>query len=390
MIHWLIHITILILFSFFGSILLKTSLPPWVYWVALVAKLLAGISLGLIFYEYYGFGDTISFFEAAKNADVLSFSGQPRSQFFIQLITPLVYLTGNSYWITSLYLSLFSFISTWYAVQLFIDIYPKHQWVIATSFLFVPSIVFWSSGIMKDVVSFGALHVLISISVYTYAKQRISVIHILCILICLFLLFKIKHYLLITYLFFAGLLFTYSLMKRLPKAWKALSVLVFALFLLSTQYIHPYLKLERIPLTLLQNNQIILEKSTPENRMDIVLKGDRWIDVIKLAPKALHAGIFRPSVLDHTPILGWVHRLENFFLTCLIFLSILIVIRDKPKIDYALLMTALISIGALAVLLAIATPNFGTLVRYKNAYLPYLFMLSGMIPFQYYTSKKAQ
>jgi hypothetical protein len=388
MINWTIHITLIGILAFIAFRYIKINLPAWVFWLGLILKLSAGIVLGLIFYRYYGSGDTISFFEAAKN--LTNIENQPRTQFFVKLLRPFVIFTGDSYWITSLYFSLISYISFWYAVKVLIRFFPEIKWPIAICFLIIPSIVFWSSGIIKDSLASAALAVFIVSIIELYKLKRLVISGLILILITGFILLYVKHYLFITSIIFGAILFSFSVFKKMQLKWRFTSILIILIALAGTQLVHPYLVLNQIPWTLQQNNQAILEKSNPEDRLNIVLEKDSWIEVISNTPKALHAGLFRPSIYDKTPAWGWIHRAENLLLTILMMMSIILFIKKKPTTDWHLLIASLFGILLLAIMLPLSTPNFGTLVRYKNAYMPYLFLICSILPYRYLTSKTVE
>lgn len=387
MTYWVIHIILLGLFSFLFFRSMKTTLPNWAFWLGLSMKLAAGVILGLIFFEYYRAGDTINFFEYAKNSQGYLGDNQPRTQFFVQFLKPFVIISGGSYWISSLYFSFISFLCFWYGIKVLIAFYPGLKWIVTVCFLFIPSIVFWSSGIIKDSLASGALVIAVVSALRIYKGRKITLIDLSLILVSSFLLLKIKHYLLITFILFAGVLFAMMLFKKLNLQWKFTSLLVIIASFFITQFIHPYLAIERIPWTLYQNNKAIIEKTSAEDKLDIVLQTDTWKEILRNVPKALHAGLFRPSIYDNTPIWGWLHRVENLLLTTLIIMSLILVLKEKPTVDWPLFIASICGILLLAILLPISTPNFGTLVRYKNAYMPYLFLISSILPYQYLASQ---
>ena len=383
MTYWIIHISLLGGLSYLSFRFLKGDFPVFLFWSGLALKLIAGIVLGFIFYDYYGGGDTISFFEFAKNGTQVK---NERTGFFVTLIRPLVQSTGDSYWITSLWLSFISFLGSWYAVLMLSRLYPSIKNVIAACFLLIPTVIFWSSGVMKDAVAFAAMMPLIALVVKFYLGSRLSILDVILLLIGAFLLLQIKHYLLITILIFGGILTCFSVLKRTNGMWKwpiAIIILIAALY--ATQFIHPYLKIDRIAWALFENNQAIIQKSDSSD-INLVLADYSWLTILKKIPNALHAGLFRPSILDETPIWGWVHKIENLTLTILLFLTLLLSIKHKPKVDRPLLGASILCILLLVTMLPLSTPNFGTLVRYKNAFMPFLFLLCSILPYRHFTS----
>ena len=103
---------------------------------ALGIKVIAGIVLGLVYFHYYGTGDTLLFSEVASdvvNQYGKSFTGyigflyddpagiiiesypilkEPRTTFFIKIVSIFYLLTSSNYWLTSIYFSLISFLGS--------------------------------------------------------------------------------------------------------------------------------------------------------------------------------------------------------------------------------------------------------------------------------------
>ena len=82
MTYWILHITILGLLSYGTFRLSKSPIGALVFWSTLGLKLLAGVILGFIFLDYYGSGDTITFFEMAKADYHSAHLDEPRTRFF--------------------------------------------------------------------------------------------------------------------------------------------------------------------------------------------------------------------------------------------------------------------------------------------------------------------
>jgi len=398
MIYWLIHIPLIGLLAFFFFKRFQTNISATIYLLAFSLKLFAGLCLGWIFYHYYGHGDTIAFFEKSKTIASLpphdyfstifsssnyTTASHPRILFFIKFLSFFTMITGNSYWLASMYLSLISFFSSWYFVVCLIKLFPPLKKVALVCFLFIPSIVFWSSGILKDTIAFSSLLFAIGTIIKVYHQKSVSVIEWILSIVAIFILFKLKHYLLITLLVFTGLLFFVRLIRKARPIYKIAALLAFIIAIATTQLIHPYLKFDRIGLTLYENNQAILNKSDPEDRLNISIDSPSIGSIVTVIPAALQTGLFRPSLFDRSPIWGWIHRIENTLLSILFVASIILYFKYRPEIDFPLILAALLAIVLLATMLTLSTPNFGSLVRYKNAFLPFFFLISSILPYRY-------
>ena len=360
------------------------------------------MAVGWIFFSHYGSGDTIVFFEKAKamaalplneyldllfSASNYEVSKEPRVLFFTKFLSLITFITSESYWISSLYISTMNFFATWFLVKVLKEIYPKIINASIICFLILPSVVFWSSGILKDTFSFAAVSLLISSCLKLYHRKSVSISEIILGLASLFILLKLKHYLLVSFFLFVGLLAFLTLIRKSNIKYKVLAIFILILAFGSTQFIHPYLKTDRLVQTIYENNQSITQNTKQENKLSIYIESPEITSLVKEIPEALHIGLFRPSLFDFTSGWGWFHKVENTILTFLFFLSILLLVKERPKIDFPLISASIFTILILAVLLALSTPNFGTLVRYKNAFLPYFFLLCSILPYRFLLQK---
>jgi len=399
MIYWLIHIPLIGFLALLFYRSFHADISAKIYISALILKLFAGLCVGWIFYQYYGHGDTILFFEKSKTIALLplgdyiptifsssnySTADHPRVLFFTKFLSFFTLISGQSYWLASMYLSLLSFFSCWYFVRCLIKAFPSLKQVTLICFLFIPSIVFWSSGILKDTIAFSTLLFAIGTIIKAYHQKSVSVIEWILSIVAIFILLKVKHYLLIALLVFTGLLFFTKLIGKAKPVYKITALLIFIIAITTTQFIHPYLKFDRIALTLYENNRAILKKSDPENRLNVSIDSPSFDSIVPIIPAAIQTGLFRPSIFDRSPIWGWIHRMENTLLSILFVSSIILYLKHRPKIDFPLMIAALLTIVLLATTLTLATPNFGSLVRYKNAFMPYFFLICSILPYRYF------
>ena len=389
MMYWIIHSILLLSLSFQVWKYSKNDFPHWVYWSGLCLKLSAGVVLGFIFFDHYGHGDTITFFEAARDPGHMVQVDQPRTEFFIKLIAPLVKLSGDSYWITSLWLSFLSFCSCWYLIIVLTNLYPSSKYLIGCCFLFIPTVIFWSSGMLKDTIAFSAVALIVAVAQKFYHKRKIRLTQLILLIISGFLLIRLKHYLFIVSLIYGGILLSITLIRGLSTKWKWGLILLTALTVtLGSQTVHPYLKINRLAWAIYENNQAITQKTEPAKQLDLVIESDSWWSVIQKVPLAVHIGLFRPSFIDKIPKWGILHQIENFVLSVLIISSLILILKNRSLgTDTPMVLAAIFCILILATLLPLSTPNFGTLVRYKNVYYPYLLLLSSILPYEYFTSK---
>ncbi len=113
----------------------------------------------------------------------------------IGLIPSLLF--NNSYICISMF---FSFFALGGAIRLFKTFYyffPNYWKEIALATLFLPDVSYWSSGILKDPICFGAIGFITYAVLNIFVKKQKILISMLILLICASLLFYIKVYILL-------------------------------------------------------------------------------------------------------------------------------------------------------------------------------------------------
>ncbi len=368
---------------------------------ALGMKLAAGISVGLLYFYHYGNGDTLQFDAASHlilesiqtvkgwvqfliQSDLSFLSGsvpkvleESRSLFFVKILSLLYLLTGGSYWLASLYLSLFSFYGAWIISITVIRNWPELKYPAIIAFLYFPPAIFWSSGVLKDTVAFGCITVLGSLMINGFKKETIDPKFLITGILVIWVLWSIKYHLAVTLMLSIGAGIAYIPIYRNFKGAKRHILLV--LFVITTalvfSYFHPNLRLGSLVEVLRQNQEEILKMSEGKNHVHFLPYGRGLAHFVLNLPVALFAGLFMPLPGQGK---GLLPNLAGIFNALILFLTILKIFslkKEQVRWNAWYLMVG-IYVGSLAILMAYAAPNFGTLERYKTAYIPfYLFWL---------------
>ncbi|MEP2773404.1 MAG: hypothetical protein ABJH05_14735 [Fulvivirga sp.] len=371
---------------------------------ALALKVLAGIALGLLFKYYYGFGDTLTYFnEACRYASITetgwvdyikslfdnsaapfqsNFYNQPRALLISKITSVFALITYNNYWITSVYFSLIAFGGLWALACAVYRHFGNKLAVLLALFVF-PSVVFWSAGISKESLSVAAVAWLVS-SFINYSKNRssISIYSLLLDVIALLLLWHLRY-------FYAGVLILSIVSGLVTTYISSKSVKVnshpiyqFAIYVICgivmtgivslTKY---NFHIENIAGVIAKNHDALVEKSDPGEIIQFENIDGTFISIIKNSPEALFSGLFRPLPSDGSGLFFYLSQFENSVIL-LLFLTCLLSIKEKTTSSTRILLfTGLCYCAILATFLALSTPNFGSLVRYKVGFLPILLLI---------------
>jgi hypothetical protein len=156
-------------------------------------------------------------------------------------------------------------------------------------------------------------------------------------------------------------------------------------------WLHPNFQPDVLMAVIVENYNAFHAVSSPE---DVIVYNDlrsEWTSLLSHAPKAAFAGLFRPLFWEVSTGLQLLVAAEN---TVVILLAVTALLNfgNFFRSPYRLLiLTVLLYSVTLATFLALSTPNFGTLSRYRVGFLSALVtvLLSGN-PFVYSLLRRAQ
>ena len=372
------------------------------FWPALLFRVLAGVALGVLYKHYYGFGDTLGY-----DVDALKLSGlasrdfarylqflwdmsadatladelvilDPRALFFTKWISLFYLISGGSYWLSATYLSLLSFLSSWSLVRAISVYRPELRSASVLAFLFFPSIVFWSSGLIKESLAMACLFFIVKVFLKLYDRRNVSVSQWVVLPFSLWILWGLKYYYLAVLLPVAITTLVMQLLilpkMRLSSKWlRGIAwLVVFVVPLGVATIVHPNFYPERFLEVIVYNYEVFMRISHPSDVVHFpTLAANGW-SILMNAPKAIYSGVFRPFIWEASNALQILSALENMVL---IVMLVVAVRRYRGKDVDRLLLPCLVYCVLLCVFLTLSTPNFGTLSRYRVGFLPFLVLV---------------
>jgi hypothetical protein len=266
----------------------------------------------------------------------------------------------------------------------------------AIAVLFLPTLVFWSSGALKDPVCMCMLGWL-TFSVYDgYYKKRNMLVNTVVAIIAMIVISIVKPYILFSYLPFFIL---YLILVNLHLIKNTLTKISVILFIALGSIIGLYVASEKLQEEMgnlaldklgesvkTQQNNFINMADRAESSFSLGVEYDGSLgSLAKMAPAAINATLFRPYIWESKKISTLLSSLESlslmfFFLFVLKTagpIRFLQTIFKDPMILFCLLFSVLFAffIGA-------TTLNFGTLVRYKIPCMPF-FIIALVLIYEY-------
>lgn len=374
----------------------------------LIIKVAAGIAVGLVYKYYYISGDTYAFYEEAVRlvniayrhpvdyvkillvneipdqfAELLVMKFQPRAFFTAKLASIVNLITYNNYWLTGIYFSYFSYLGMWYLANMLASKFEDTKFYSAIAFLFFPSVLFWSSGVTKESLVMGCLCFIVGFSIpYLIISQKISYPRIILMALFLWILLKLKYYyvgvlipVMAANFIVAFLRLNFKFVQKNYYTHFGSWLLVFTLILLFASTIHPNLRAENFLQSVVTTHNQIYELSSPEDLIAYNKLDPTVSSILINLPKALYSGLFRPSLLDARTIFQYWVGFENLVLLILTIGALFRIFRNREFPHRILIFSMVVYICILAAFMALSSPNFGTLVRYKIAFLPFFIYL---------------
>ncbi len=369
----------------------------------LLAKFIGAFCLGCLYFYYHGrSGDTvglwyqiytfneqsatsINHYWHALFAPIDPFQGNPRSAFFIRIMSPLGLISQHSYLILSGYLCLFSYWTSWTFLTVVDRFYPKIRLLAMVAFCFLPTYLFWTSGLMKDTLINGAFFYLLASLLALYHTRKLNLSQWLCAAILFGCLFMTRHYLAGLFSIIAFLLLSDQWAAKYGvKARIGLFVAISVLGAYGIRYFFIRLRPERFPVTFHELQEQFLSNPSAGSNIPFDLQ-PTWLSLLSNLPKSLWTGLFRPGLWEAKGFFQAFEALQSSVLLVGFVIS-MVLIRQVKKLPTAL-MAAILLVVVLATFLPLASPNLGSLSRYRVAYTPFLTFLVMYLPYQRFVRK---
>lgn len=262
------------------------------------------------------------------------------------------------------------------------------------AFLFVPSVIFWGSGVGKDTFTFsGTCFFVYAVDQWFFKRNR-SFGTVLGGLLSASLVIYIKPYIFMALVPSMLLWVLYARISDIRNTLIKFVVVPFAfLFLVAgTIAILSGLgdKLGKFSLdnavstAMVTNSDMTRNADYSANYFDIGPMDGTWSGLLAKAPKAIFAALFRPRLDEARNPVMLISGLENAWLLWLAFSCLLrarIVLLPRFIFGNPIVLMCLAFSVVFGFVIGISTPNFGALVRFKIPMLP--FFITGLIVINY-------
>jgi hypothetical protein len=384
---------------------------------ALTLRIVGALALGIIYQFYYSGGDTYNyhtygsrqvweaFMDSPEKGVQLFFSDgnnlvgiheyawkipmlkDPSSYNVIRVASFFDLFTFSTYSATAICFALLSFLGAWLLFVSFYKFHPDMHRGIAIATLFIPSVIFWGSGILKDTITLACLGMGTYFCRDFIFNRRIRLLHVLTALLAVYIIFLIKKYILLCFLPALVVMFFGHAAKSFQNP--VLRLLLLPVIILITGFA-AYKSVMLVSEDDRRYSVDQLANTAKVTAYDIAFQTGRdagstyalgeldgsFGSMLRLAPQAINVSLFRPYLWEVRNPLMLISALES---TLFLLASLYIVGRYIRHLPHAItnpdVLFCLVFSVSFAFAVGVSTFNFGTLSRYKIPLLPF-YMLS--------------
>jgi hypothetical protein len=393
---------------------MTSSITKKYFMIGLILKLIGGMSVGLIYYYYYKGGDTVTYytygaqhiFDAFKHSPSVAFQmifgdNTYTAQNFPYVSKIWVYRDSASYYCvrfagffnlfafntysgTSILMAFFSYICVWRLYQFLVDLYPDMNKQFAIGFLFMPSVFFWGSGVLKDTITFAFLCLIIRALLTIYYQRKNLLINVLITIISGFFLAEIKIYILIALIPALVFLYGYGPIKAIKNPLIKIGLTPFIAALgvglgyFAIQKVgesNSKYNLEAMAKTAEVTARWIHHVSVTEGGAGYTL-GDYdfgAMGVLKKTIPAIFVSLYRPLLIEAKNPVMLLSAIESSYFMWLLYLSYFknFSLNSLARSKSIIIPFSLIFVLIFSWAIGLTTYNFGSLVRYKIPMMPF-------------------
>ena len=387
----------------------------------LTAKLIGVIAFCLVYGLYYGGGDTVNYYRGSICLVNLMFedfdafysiiiendlSGQSwfafsevtgypphymwkdPGTFAVSRYSALICLLGaKSFLVSSLLIASISYVGMWKLYRLFTINYPNAKNALAICILFMPSLVFWGSGIMKDSYVLGAACWFSYNFYHVFIARKKILINALLVIVNISIIMTLKPYIILSILPGALLWLNNAYLKQVSSGFiKILVMPIIGVIILGGGFLlyrnigslmGDYGNINQaVEKAKIIQQDLLREEQYGGNNYNLGNIDGTAAGMTSIAPLAIFTALYRPLFFEIGSPLMVISALENTILLLLTFLLILktnpkklirIIFRE-PLVLYSIFFSILLAFGV-----GMASTNFGALSRYKIPFMPYYF-----------------
>ena len=350
----------------------------------------------LLFQQAHEFDENLLYFNHN-----LGYLTMENNYMVVRIASVICFFTFGRLMATNLVFAMLAFSGAWKLFVFFEEQFPNLRKQLAIAILFLPTFLFWSSGILKDTLCVGALGWFTYSLYHLFYAKRKMLLNFLIVLFTAWLLYILKIYILLSFLpaiaIYLALLNVGLIKNALLKV--VVVLLFFSLGLFGFMRMSETMEkgiggfakegIEERIMDLQDSYKIQQNRGGKGSFFSLGVTYDgSLLSLLKIAPAAINATLFRPYIWESKKISTLLSSIESLVLM-LFTLSVLLRCGlkafFKTIINKSAVLFCFIFSISFALFVGASTLNFGTLVRYKIPCMPFYVIMLFLI--LYYNDK---
>ena len=257
----------------------------------------------------------------------------------------------------------------------FKDIFSNKKGALITIVFLIPSVIFWSSGALKESILIFGMGILIY-ALKQLTEQKINRKFLILFFLSFILLFFVKFYVLLALLpCIIGYFISVKFQIKQPFIIYSSVVVVFSFLAFNSKEIPPHFDFVDTLITKQKNFIRLAEVTEPGSRFELTKLEPTFFGIARAVPEALANCFIRPLITKGNQLLFLPSIIENTLLIALILLSFFSGLKRQVKQTIEtknIFWFCVFFVLILFTIIGLTTPVSGALVRYKIPALPFL------------------
>lgn len=383
------------------------SIPSQKYYArGFLIKAVGAVFVGLIYQYYYGGGDTAYFWKDGKVItsyffknindwwELMNFGkGDYQTSSIIWRVSGITYLndvnsmtlnkvnsiinffTIGSYIGNAMFFAFFSFFATWKFYEMLVELYPAEWDSIGKILFYIPSVMFWGSGIFKDTLVYSAMLLIIYAVYRLFIKKQIKIKYIVLLIGSITIISNIRF-------FFLGLIVPLTTMWVIISLSdniknKLIKRVTFPILLLIAVITIPTALSRYMATSDTLNETALQSKATGFYTWHTSQGGSTYslgemdysaTGVVRKFPAAVNVSLFRPYIWEVHTVFQLISALQSLFFllfTVWVIYKVKFVLFFKTLLSDSFALYCVLMGVMFAFVTGITSFNFGALDRYK-------------------------
>ncbi|MCK4661547.1 MAG: hypothetical protein KAT68_01675 [Bacteroidales bacterium] len=388
------------------------NVSPLVLSLIFVIKIIVGVILTFVYIYYYNTRESADIFKYFDDGEIIFSALKTNPVDYLRMVTGIgsdaehlmKYYNETGFWIKNfnydlyndnrtvirfnaiirlisfgyfhvhtVFMCFLSFAGLTAIFKTFFPVLKQKKILLLLSVYFIPSVIFWSSGILKEGILLFAFGLFIY-TVYNIVNKEFKKVYVINLILTIFLLLISKFYILIAVL--PGII-SYIWVSATKKKAVLKFLIVHCLFIFFAFNSHYIIKTYNFPEILSKKqqdfNNMVDSLQTVGSVIKIPNLEPEFKSFVKNSPIAFFNTLFRPHIFEAYSLVTLLAAIENMIIIIFIIFTFFFIkknISDKPLL-YLIVSYSII----LFILCGLTTPVMGALVRYKVPALPFLFII---------------